>query len=39
MQGSELVLRAQGPDAAQAIEAISQMFCQQFEEMPSGPPT
>ena len=37
MQGSELVLRAQGPDAPQAIEAISQMFHHQFEETPLNP--
>ena len=31
-QGSELLLRAQGPDAEKAIQAISIMFEQQFDE-------
>jgi phosphocarrier protein HPr len=31
-QGSELLLRAQGPDAEKAIQAISSMFEQQFDE-------
>ncbi len=31
-QGSELLLRAQGPDAEKAIQAISMMFEQQFDE-------
>ncbi len=31
-QGSELILRAQGPDAEKAIQAISIMFEQQFDE-------
>lgn len=31
-QGSELLLRAQGPDAEKAIQAISMMFQQQFDE-------
>ena len=31
-QGSELLLRAQGPDAEKAIQAISSMFEQQLDE-------
>ena len=31
-QGSELLLRAQGPDADDAIRVISLMFNQQFDE-------
>ena len=31
-QGSELVLRAQGPDADEAIRVIRLMFDQQFDE-------
>ncbi len=31
-QGCELLLRAQGPDAEKAIQAISIMFDQQFDE-------
>lgn len=31
-QGSELMLRAQGPDAREAIQVISSMFDQQFDE-------
>ena len=31
-QGSELILRAQGPDAEKAIQAISIMFEQQFDD-------
>ncbi len=32
MQGCQLVLRAQGPDADAAIEAISHLFDSQFNE-------
>jgi phosphocarrier protein HPr len=36
-QGCELVLRAQGPDAAEAIQAICAMFDQQFDEAQTEP--
>jgi phosphotransferase system HPr (HPr) family protein len=32
-QGSELVLRAQGPDADEAIRVIRLMFDQQFDDL------
>jgi phosphocarrier protein HPr len=31
-QGCELILRAQGPDADEALRAISHMFSSQFDE-------
>jgi phosphotransferase system HPr (HPr) family protein len=31
-QGTELTLRAQGPDAPMAIEAISRLFDSQFDD-------
>ncbi|XZE33455.1 HPr family phosphocarrier protein [Pirellulaceae bacterium SH501] len=31
-QGSELILRAQGPDADQAVQVISHLFESQFDE-------
>lgn len=31
-QGSELILRAQGPDAEQAVQVISHLFESQFDE-------
>jgi phosphotransferase system HPr (HPr) family protein len=37
--GCELVLRAQGPDADEAIRTISLMFRQQFEEIQVDEPT
>ncbi|XZE45832.1 HPr family phosphocarrier protein [Pirellulaceae bacterium SH467] len=36
-QGSELILRAQGPDADQAVQAISQLFESQFDEPSAAP--
>lgn len=37
--GCELTLRAQGPDADEAIRAIRLMFSQQFEEVPIDEPS
>ena len=38
-QGCELVLRAQGPDADEAIRVISLMFDSHFDELQTGTST
>lgn len=38
-QGSELLLRAQGPDADEAIRVISLLFQQEFDEADVEPAT
>ena len=38
-QGTELVLRADGPDAEEALEALAELFGRGFDELGVGEPT
>ncbi|NLX56970.1 MAG: HPr family phosphocarrier protein [Planctomycetaceae bacterium] len=38
-QGTELVLRADGPDAEEALEALAELFGRGFDELGAGEPT